>query len=146
LGSTTTISALKLYEMKSLNSSPDPTYTSVNLSIYAIAEVFVGVFTACLPPLRKSFDQVLRKILPASLLSSHTSKSRNSYAIKPLSDPASHVANKSRQESDIDSDCGISEGASLQTKQSQEEIVKTTQVSVRVDAREADSQISREWV
>jgi hypothetical protein len=132
--------------MKSLNSSPDPTYTSVNLSIYAIAEVFVGVFTACLPPLRKSFDQVLRKILPAGLLSSHTSKSRNSYAIKPLSDPSSHVGRIPSQESDVDSDCGILEGESLQTKKSQDEIIKTTQVSVRIDARGADGQRSGEWV
>jgi hypothetical protein len=146
LASTTTISALKLYEMKSLNSSPDPTYTSVNLSIYAIAEVFVGVFTACLPPLRKSFDQVLRKILPAGLLSSHTSKSRNSYAVKPPSNPSSHGARKSRLESDGDSDCGILGGEmlTLQAKKSQDEIVKTTQVSVTVEDREEGT--SGAWV
>jgi hypothetical protein len=128
--------------MKSLNSSPDPTYTSVNLSIYAIAEVFVGVFTACLPPLRKSFDQVLHKVLPAGLISSRNTKSRDSYAIKPLSNP-SHVAKgaKGSHESDADSDCGI-----LKTKESRDEIIRTTLVSVTIDDKASEDKRSGDWV
>lgn len=67
--------------MKSLNASSDPTYTSVNLSIYAIAEVFVGAFTASLPPLRKMFENALQQVLPASLIGS-TKNSRNSYMMQ----------------------------------------------------------------
>lgn len=129
--------------MKSLATSPDPTYTSVNLSIYAIAEVFVGVITACLPPLRKTFDQVLRKILPASLMSSRGTKSRESYALKAFSNPSS-AANKSRREGDDgDSDYAILEEGEGKSK---EEIVKTTQVSVTVDDKVSEVQRGDEWV
>jgi len=78
---TTTISALKLYEMKSLHASTDPTYTSVNLSIYATAEVFVGAFTASLPPLRKMFENALQQVLPASI-TGYTKNSNNSYMMQ----------------------------------------------------------------
>ncbi|KAH7396828.1 hypothetical protein DE146DRAFT_720315 [Phaeosphaeria sp. MPI-PUGE-AT-0046c] len=145
---TTVISALKLYEMKSLNSSPDPTYSSVNLSIYAIAEVFVGVFTACLPPLRKTFDQILRKILPTGLISSRTTKSRDSYALQAMSNPSSNAAKKSKSghESDGDSDYAILEENTLQAQGSNDEIVKTTQVSVTVDDKASERGRNDDWV
>ncbi|KAF2036526.1 alpha/beta-hydrolase [Setomelanomma holmii] len=122
---TTTISALKLYEMKALNESPDPTYTSVNLSIYAIAEVFVGVFTACLPPLRKTFDDVLRKVLPAGMVSSRAT--RDSYALNKVSN-RSQVTKESKvkHDSDGDSDYAILEENKAKAGSS-DEIVKTTQ-------------------
>lgn len=47
-----------------LNNSTNPRYTSVNVIIFTVAEVFVGVFTASLPPLRKTFESVLDKVLP----------------------------------------------------------------------------------
>jgi hypothetical protein len=148
LSSTTTISALKLYEMKSLNNSPDPTYSSVNLSIYAISEVFVGVFTACLPPLRKTFDQILHKVLPVGLLSSRGTKSRDSCALKAFSDPSSSTAKKSKSAhtSDGDSDYAILEENGLKAKGSHDEIVKTTQLSVTVDDRVSDNHRSGDWV
>jgi hypothetical protein len=132
--------------MKSLNSSPDPTYSSVNLSIYAIAEVFVGVFTACLPPLRKTFDQVLRRILPSGLLSSRASKSRESCALKPLSDH-SNTNRKSKvgNESDGDSEHAILEGNGLKEKKSHDEILKTTQLIVTIDDKESEHGRNVNW-
>ncbi|KAH7093308.1 Alpha/Beta hydrolase protein [Paraphoma chrysanthemicola] len=126
---TTTISALKLYEMKALNDSPDPTYTSVNLSIYAIAEVFVGVFTACLPPLRKTFDDILRRILPAGMVSSRGTS--DSYALHKLSNRSTNITKESKvkHESDGDSDYAILEETQPGNQGSVDEILKTTEVS-----------------
>jgi len=100
---TTTISALKLYEMKSLNASSDPTYTSVNLSIYAIAEVFVGAFTASLPPLRKMFENALHGILPASITGS-TKYSNNSYMMQGVGSRRSAKLTVSRHQFDNNSE------------------------------------------
>jgi hypothetical protein len=132
--------------MKSLNSSPDPTYSSVNLSIYAISEVFVGVFTACLPPLRKTFDQVLRKILPAGLLSSRASKSRESCALKPLSDHSDTIKrSKAGHTSDGDSERSMLEGNELKGKKSHDEILKTTQLIVTIDDKESERGRDGSW-
>jgi hypothetical protein len=146
--STTTISALKLYEMKSLNSSPDPTYTSVNLSIYATAEVFVGVITACLPPLRKTFDQVLRNMLPNGMISSRTTQTRDSYALQKITNPSSHVNKKSTagHESDGDSDYAILEENALKAHGSNDEIIKTTQVTVTLDDKGSERVRKDDWV
>ncbi|KAH7384660.1 Alpha/Beta hydrolase protein [Pyrenochaeta sp. MPI-SDFR-AT-0127] len=104
---TTTISALKLYEMKSLYDSPDPTYTGVNLSIFAIAEVFVGAFTASLPPMRKTFENLLHKVLPASLTGASKS-SGNSYALKGVgSQPSTQSSSRPKHDGDDDSELGI---------------------------------------
>ncbi|KAF2448078.1 hypothetical protein P171DRAFT_452095 [Karstenula rhodostoma CBS 690.94] len=80
---TTSISALKLYEMKSLYASSDPTYASVNLSIFAVSEVFVGAFTASLPPLRKTFETLLRRVLPESSMGSGAPSNVNGKYAKP---------------------------------------------------------------
>ncbi|KAH7082985.1 Alpha/Beta hydrolase protein [Paraphoma chrysanthemicola] len=142
---TTTISALKLYEMKALNESPDPTYTSVNLSIYAIAEVFVGVFTACLPPLRKTFDDILRRILPAGMVSSRGT--RDSYALNKLSNRSTNVTKESKvkHESDGDSDYAILEENQPGKQGSVDEILKTTEVSVTVDDKTSQRSRGDDW-
>jgi hypothetical protein len=138
--------------MKSLNSSPDPTYTSVNLSIYAIAEVFVGVFTASLPPLRKTFDDLLHNVLPGSLLSSRGTRSRDSCALegalKACSNPTSNVTKGSRManESDADSEYAMSEVHVLKAQGSEDEILKTTQVSITVNDRASERHANDKWV
>jgi hypothetical protein len=133
--------------MKSLNSSPDPTYTSVNLSIYAIAEVFVGVFTACLPPLRKTFDEFLHKALPNGLLySSRATKSRDSCALKAFSAPSNATKkSKTGHESDGDSDYAILEENGLKIQGSNDEIMKTTQVTVVVDSTTSERYRNDDW-
>jgi hypothetical protein len=138
--------------MKSLNSSPDPTYTSVNLSIYAIAEVFVGVFTASLPPLRKTFDDVLHNILPIGLLSSRGTRSRDSCAVegalKEYSNAPSNVTKNSRtaNESDAESGYATSELHELKELGSRDEILKTTQVSITVDDKVSERHANDTWV
>ncbi|KAJ4371426.1 hypothetical protein N0V83_004643 [Neocucurbitaria cava] len=131
---TTTISALKLYEMKSLRNSPDPTYTSVNLSVFAIAEVFVGAFTASLPPLRKTFENLLHKILPASLTRA-SKATENSYALKGVGSQMSTRPAKQKHECDDDSERSMFPEDQVSVgKGSDHAIIKTTQVSVTADS------------
>lgn len=142
---TTTISALKLYEMRSLNESPDPTYTAVNLSIYAMAEVFVAVFTACLPPLRKTFDTMLHKILPNVSFVATPGQTQGSHELRGgsnrlIMDRVSVL----RKGSDADSD-----HAFLETrdggKEMDVEILKITRVSVAVDDQTLASPRDDDW-
>jgi hypothetical protein len=135
---TTTISALKLYEMKSLNESDDPTYTAVNLSVFANAEVFAGAFTASLPPLRKTFENLLRKVLPTSLTGASTK--RQSYALQG--------AENLKHGTDIDSECGIlpDDYSGSEGKGSDHKIMKTTHVMVSADAKSIASRRDRDWV
>ena len=132
LYSTTTISALKLYEMKSLNSSSDPTYTSVNLSIFAIAEVFVGAFTASLPPLRKTFENQLHKVLPQSLIGSSRG-TRNSYMVRAAETERS-VKSVLPRSADDDSQRGMfSSDQSSVGKEGELAITRTTVVTIAAD-------------
>jgi hypothetical protein len=158
--STTTISALKLYEMKSLYSSPDPTYTSLNLSIFAVSEVFVGAFTASLPPLRKTFETLLRRVLPESIIGS-ASRSRksagkgtgNSYVMKEVGN--SYVLNgnvsdnKSRPKHDLDNDSEhsiLEAQRSLEGKDNVGNITCTTEISVSGDDRGSVRSRGHDWV
>ena len=143
LSRTTTISGLKLHEMKALNESSDPTYTSVNLSVFAISEVFVGAFTASLPPLRKTFETVLRKVLPTSITGGSAKNSRQSYALQGVESP------RPKPETDTDSECGIlpdSSDASSERKGSDHAIMKTTEVIVTADAKSMISRRHSDWV
>jgi hypothetical protein len=137
--------------MKSLNESPDPTYTSINLSIYAIAEVFVGVFTACLPPLRKTFDEFLHMVLPVGILSSRATRSRDSLALEGALKAYSHpskVRSGLHHESDGDSDYAMLEERKSKGSGSgsNDEIVKTTQVSITIDDKASERHGSDRWV
>ncbi|KAF2853152.1 alpha/beta-hydrolase [Plenodomus tracheiphilus IPT5] len=122
---TTTISALKLYEMKSLNESADPTYTSVNLSIFAVAEVFVGAFTASLPPLRKTFENILRKVLPANFAGS-SKNTRNSYMMQAAGSQQSAKLAVPRGNGDNESELSILPDDQVSGKGSDHAIMKTT--------------------
>ncbi|KAF2134342.1 hypothetical protein P153DRAFT_307516 [Dothidotthia symphoricarpi CBS 119687] len=143
---TTTISACKLYEMKALRNSPDSTYTSVNLSIFAIAEVFVGVFTASLPPLRKTFEKNLRKVLPDTVFGV-TRGSRNSYAIKNVASQQSSKSSKPDRDSDNDSEnTMLSDDHVVMSKGSDNTIMCTTQVSMVVHEQRPARPRTVEWV
>ncbi|EUC43564.1 hypothetical protein COCMIDRAFT_38501 [Bipolaris oryzae ATCC 44560] len=137
---TTTISALKLYEMKALANTKDPSFESVNLSIFASAEVFVGAFTASLPPLRKTFENFLRRILPASLTGSSgkgSKASRQSYMLDNIEARSTAKSWPGKQETDGDSELGIlpNEEAARPTTNSDQAITKTTNVTVTEDDR-----------
>lgn len=119
--------------MKALNASSDATYTSVNLSIFAIAEVFVGAFTACLPPLRKTFENLLHKALPAGLTGS-SKNTRNSYVLKGMGSQQSAKSARLKQESDGDSERGILPEDQMSTRKGSDHVImKTTLVSVTAD-------------
>jgi hypothetical protein len=132
--------------MKSLKDSPDPTYTSVNLSIYAIAEVFVGVFTACLPPLRKTFDTLMREMLPTTSFNATPHATHGSHALRGDSNRSTVTrVSALRHGSDADSDhaflgethnCGY--GLDF-------EILKTTRVSVAVNDKASASHRDGSW-
>ena len=149
--------------MKSLWTSTDPTYTSINLSIFAITEVFVGAFTASLPPLRKTFETILCRVLPESILgsSSHSrSKSlgKNSYALKEVGNSyvlnGNLAGNQPRPKHDLDND---SEHSMLEAQHSRHSrqslegkdanmITCTTDLSVTVDERGSIRTQGQDWV
>jgi hypothetical protein len=139
--------------MKELYSSPDPTYTSLNLSIFAISEVFVGAFTASLPPLRKTFEDLLRKIIPETLFgTSSRGKSENSYAMNGMGSQQSSKASKPRHDPDNVSDISSSEqeilqdSGSIDRKESDNGIVCTTEVSMSVDEKSLAESRGHSWV
>ncbi|KAH9864250.1 hypothetical protein J1614_010184, partial [Plenodomus biglobosus] len=138
---TTTISALKLYEMKSLNKSSDPTYTSVNLSIFAVAEVFVGAFTASLPPLRKTFENMLHRVLPASMIGS-SKNTRNSYMMQGAGSQQSAKVTAHKEDDDDESERGILPDDQVSTsKGSNHVITKTTLSSIKSSSPESYTSI-----
>jgi hypothetical protein len=129
--------------MKSLNESNDPAYTAVNLSVFAIAEVFAGAFTATLPPLRKTFENLLRSVLPTSLPGASTKHSRQSYALQVVESQT-----RPKYETDIDSECGIlpDDYEGSERKGSDHAITKTTQVTISADAKSITSRRHNDWV
>jgi hypothetical protein len=136
--------------MKALANTKDPSYESVNLSIFASAEVFVGAFTASLPPLRKTFENLLRKVLPASITGASakgTKESRQSYMLENIEARNTTKSWKAKQETDDDSELGIlpeeEHGRTLRTPD--QAIVKTTHVTVTEDDHSAISRRQDEW-
>lgn len=133
--------------MKSLNNSNDTTYTSVNLSIFAIAEVFVGAFTASLPPLRKTFEDLLHRILPQTVFSSSRA-TRQSYAMECAgSTQQSGKILRRMHDFDNDSEHAILPEDQIGTgKVSDKAIICTTQVSMTVDDRPRSKHEKGDWV
>lgn len=135
---TTTISAVKLYEIKALDESEDFTYESINLSVLSVAEVFVGALTTSLPPLRRAFENVLNRILPESVLGTDRRPNANSYRLPEYR--SNHDTRRSKREDHdwddnsektILSDAGGPNGHVVQGKSS--DIVRTTHLSLTVD-------------
>ncbi|KAI1523973.1 hypothetical protein A1F97_10825 [Pyrenophora tritici-repentis] len=87
----TAISAIKLWAFQQLQGQKEFYYKCVPLIIWSMTELSVGIVVANLPPLRKSFDSLLRSILPTSL--SHT---RDSMRFKDLHLPAYFSRNTAR--------------------------------------------------
>lgn len=108
--------------MRALNDSPDPTYTAVPLSIFSQTEVCAGMITSCLPPLRKTFENLLKRVLPESVVGSSKTKG-NSYALPAYGSQLSRTGVKPNHDTD-----GESEEHILDPKSGG--IVRTTQVSI----------------
>jgi hypothetical protein len=125
--------------MKELNTSPDATYTSINLSIFAVTEVFVGAFTASLPPLRKTFEDLLHKVLPESVFGS-TKDTENSYGMRTVGSKRNTRVSRARHDLDNESDTASSEN-------SEHGIVCTTEVSLSVDDKSfVEARKHKSWV
>lgn len=132
--------------MKSLADTKDPSYESVNLSIFALAEVFVGAFTASLPPLRKTFENLLRRVLPASITGA-SKASRQSCALENIEVKMSAKSWRTRVETDDDSELGIlpEDGSDKLKKDADQAILRTTQVTVTEDGHSAISRQQDGW-
>lgn len=126
---TTVISILELVEIKTLSSSPDSAYKAINLVIYYMAEASASTFTACLPPLRKTFENLFKKILPDSFCG--TSQDHGSYSLP------TYVSQHNRterleppHERDDKSETAILRKEKNEEKDNEGGIVRTTQVSI----------------
>jgi hypothetical protein len=78
LFSCTTISCFKLWDFQRIQGKKDVYYESVTLSIWSLVEVSIGIVVANLPPLRKSFDGLLRHVISGSVTSKLFSGNRSS--------------------------------------------------------------------
>jgi hypothetical protein len=68
--SATICSIFKTIELKSITKTQDPTWDGVSLTIWSSSELSIGILIASLPPLRKAFDHLFKKILPSTLTGS----------------------------------------------------------------------------
>ncbi|KAF2997148.1 hypothetical protein E8E13_005225 [Curvularia kusanoi] len=100
----TMCSIFKTVELSALTKTKDPTWDSVNLTIWAATELSVGILIASLPPLRKVFDKFFRQILPSTFVGrSRTRASIPLYNVsKPYNKPMGRsVAGDDDSEKDI---------------------------------------------
>ena len=126
--------------MRALHDSTDGTYQAVNLTIFSMTEVASGIFTSSLPPLRKTLESLLRKVLPESVMGSSKRQGGSSYALPAYGSQLSRTANKPKHEMDDESERAIlPDEPGLDTKGG---IVKTTHVSILAegDSRDGVSQ------
>lgn len=65
-------SIFKTVELKAITDTKDPTWDAVNLGIWSSAECSTGILIAALPPLRKAFDNLFKRIVPSTLQNSQS--------------------------------------------------------------------------
>ncbi|RYN23849.1 hypothetical protein AA0113_g2861 [Alternaria arborescens] len=66
----TICSIFKTIELKSITKTQDPTWDGVSLTIWSSSELSIGILIASLPPLRKAFDHIFKRILPSTITGS----------------------------------------------------------------------------
>jgi len=76
---------VKATTLPALLKTMDPTWDSTDLVIWSGVELSVGIFIAALPPLRKQFDSLFRRMMPSNFLSSKP-KSQGPNGVIPLYD------------------------------------------------------------
>ncbi|KAF4547878.1 Hypothetical protein D9617_34g040580 [Elsinoe fawcettii] len=127
-------SIAKLTQLHVLSTSTDFLWDAVDLSLWSVSEVGIGIFAACLPPLRSFFNKLLRRIFPTTLTGSR-SKSAHLYGRsfemkKQVSVNASQPPEDYSSERSILQDSG-SAGRGEITVQDKDCIVKTVNVNVQ---------------
>lgn len=107
--SATICSIFKTVELRVLQKTRDPTWDGVNLTIWSATELSVGILVASLPPLRKQFEKILRRVLPSTW---QTSKERTPGSRSGI--PMYNVTKVSKRNTKImgRSDIGIDDGDS----------------------------------
>ena len=98
----TVCSIFKTIELSALKKTKDPTWDGVNLTIWSATELSVGILIASLPPLRKVFDKMFRRILPSTFMT--RSKTPGSIPLYNVSKPYSKPMGRSTAEDDADSE------------------------------------------
>ncbi|KAL6151793.1 hypothetical protein ACJBU6_09737 [Exserohilum turcicum] len=131
-------SVMKTTTLPTLLNTKDPTWESTDLVIWLSLELSVGILIAALPPLRKQFDALFRKMLPSTLGSRRKTGSSGENAL-PLYDVATEhtigskpirIRSKSEEDDDTDSERRI-----LSPRTSKGEITKTVTHEVRSEDR-----------
>ncbi len=120
-------------------------YESVSLSIWSIVEIPVGIVVANLPPLRKSFDGMLKHVLPGSVVDKlftgkHSNNGKQSYWLPTYRSNTTRrstveavTRRSARNTADNESDKAILEDIEtddMGMKFSKNDIMRTTQYSV----------------
>lgn len=95
-------SIFKTIELSALKKTRDPTWDGVNLTIWAATELSVGILIASLPPLRKVFDKIFRRMLPSTFMS--RSKTPGGIPLYNVSRPFSKPMGRSTRGDDADSE------------------------------------------
>ena len=94
-------SIFKTIELSALKTR-DPTWDGVNLTIWSATELSVGILIASLPPLRKVFDKMFRRILPSTFMT--RSKTPGSIPLYNVSKSYSKPMGRSAAEDDAGSE------------------------------------------
>ncbi|KAL1311509.1 hypothetical protein AAFC00_001632 [Neodothiora populina] len=119
----TICSIVKLSHLKALMMTKDPTWDSVDLTIWSSAEVCVAIFAACLPPLRSQFDSLCRRFIDNTVRSSRGRSARTeSIALQSRTKTGTGIRNH-------DNDYG-SEMSILSPQDGNDGITKTVNVHV----------------
>ncbi|KAF2494991.1 hypothetical protein BU16DRAFT_511637 [Lophium mytilinum] len=127
----TACSIAKLFKLNSLQSATDTTYQSVDLTIWSSAEVGMGLIVSCLPPLRKTFDNFLHRIVPN--LSSGTRVTRaNNFNLKSyeITKPTSVVHNFGTKDNDSEWAILPDEAGDIAGGKGKKGILRTTNVEI----------------
>jgi hypothetical protein len=105
-------------------------YESVSLSIWSMSEVTAGIVVANLPPLRKSFDDLLKHVIPSTGSNNVLSRNRSlNHKFESYHLPTYH-SQINRSKGDGDSDKAILEVES-DDRQHGSGIMKTTEIEIQ---------------
>jgi hypothetical protein len=109
-------------------------YESVTLSIWSMSEVTAGIVVANLPPLRKSLESLLKRVIPSAGSDDILSRNKSlNYKFESYNLPTYH-SQINRSRGDGDSDKAILEVES-EDRQQGPGIMKTTEIEIeRVNA------------